>query len=104
MKTEVYSWRLSPEKKMELEAEAKREGKSVAQVLEEISTEWLHQRRNGRDEDEAEQERIWKQAMKAIGSIRGGDPKRAERSKLRVRQIIREKYERERERNARRPD
>jgi len=100
MKTEVYSWRLSPEKKMELESEARREGKSVAQVLDEISTEWLKQRRNGRDGDEAEQERIRKRLMKVVGSIRSGDPTRAERSKELVREIIRSKYEAERKRNA----
>ena len=100
MKTAVYSWRLSHGKKVDLEAEARREGKSVARVLDEITTDWLNHRREARNGDAAEQERIWKRAMKAIGTIRGGDPTRAERSKELVREIIREKYRRERQRNA----
>ena|SRR5579884_3065483 len=96
MKTEVYSWRLSPEKKIELEAEARRDGKSVAQVLEEISTRWIEERRNSRNDDEAEQERIRKRVMKVVGSLSGGDPSRASRSKELVREIIRKKHEKER--------
>lgn len=85
---------------MEIETEARREGKSVAQVLDEISTEWLNQRRSSRNGDEEEQARIWKRAMKAIGSIKSEDPTRASRSKELVREIIREKHERGRRANA----
>jgi hypothetical protein len=95
MKTEVYSWRLDAEKKLELEAEARREGKSVAEVLDEISSEWLNMRRDAHDGDGAEQARIRKRIMVTVGTVRGGDPTRATRSRELVREIVRRKHEKE---------
>ena len=95
MKTEVYSWRLTPEKKLELESEARREGKSVAEVLDEISGEWLNMRRDTHNGDGTEQARIRKRIMATVGTVRGGDPTRATRSKELVRGIIRRKHEKE---------
>ncbi|HEY3971937.1 MAG TPA: hypothetical protein VGM18_02975 [Candidatus Sulfotelmatobacter sp.] len=95
MKTEVYSWRLSAEKKAELEGEAHREGKSLSALLDDIATEWLNQRRNGNGDYEAEQAAIRKRAAAAIGSIRGGDPTRASRASELVRDIIARKHEKE---------
>jgi len=92
MKTEVYSWRVSVEKKMELESEARREGKSVAELLNEISSKWLEERRNSRQMDAAEQDRIRKRVMSIAGSLSGGDPHRAARASERVRDILQEKY------------
>ena len=95
MKTEVYSWRVSAQKKLELESEAKREGKSVAQLLDEISSKWLEERRNSRNGDDAEQAAIRKRAAAAIGSIRGGDPTRSSRASELVREIIARKHAKE---------
>jgi hypothetical protein len=95
MKTEVYSWRLDAEKKLALEAEARREGKSVAEVLDEISSEWLNMRRDAHDGDGAEQARIRKRIMVTVGTVRGGDPTRATRSRELVREIVRRKHEKE---------
>jgi hypothetical protein len=95
MKTEVYSWRLDAEKKLELQAEARREGKSVAEVLDEISSEWLNMRRDAHDGDGAEQARIRKRIMVTVGTVRGGDPTRATRSRELVREIVRRKHEKE---------
>jgi hypothetical protein len=95
MKTEVYSWRLDAEKKLALEAEARREGKSVAEVLDEISSEWLNMRRDAHDGDGAEQARIRKRIMVTVGTVRGGDPTRATRSGELVREIVRRKHEKE---------
>jgi hypothetical protein len=92
MKTEVYSWRLSADKKAELEGEARREGTSLSALLEDITTTWLTERRNGRADDEAEQAAIRKRAAAAIGSIRGGDPTRASRAGELVREIILRKH------------
>ncbi|SRR5216684_2483766 len=103
MKTEVYSWRVSAQKKLELESEAKREGKSVAQLLDEISSKWLEERRNSRNGDDAEQAAIRKRAAAAIGSIRGGDPTRSSRASELVREIIVRKHAKE-SRAARRAD
>jgi hypothetical protein len=98
MKTEVYSWRLSAERKLELEAEARREGKSVAQLLDEISSQWLNQRRSSGNGDEAEQAAIRRRVMAVVGSLSGGDPHRASRASERVREILSEKYGRNRSR------
>jgi hypothetical protein len=92
MKTEVYSWRVSATLKAELESEAKREGMSLAGLLDQVTAKWLEDRRN---DDEAEQAAIRKRAAAAIGSIRGGDPTRSERASELVREIIRQKHEKE---------
>jgi len=91
MKTEVYSWRVSAQRKAELESEARREGTSLAALLEQITAGWLQERRNSRNGDEAEQAAIRRRVMATVGSIRGGDPTRSERASELVREIIRKK-------------
>ena len=88
MKTEVYSWRLSAAQKADLESEARREGTSVAKLLERITADWLAQRRNGHSDEDAEQAAIRRRAMAAIGSVAGGDPTRSERASELVQEII----------------
>jgi hypothetical protein len=100
MKTEVYSWRVSPQKKAELETQARQEGISLASLLDRITSDWLTEQRNGHADDEAEQAAIRKRAFAAIGSIRGGDPTRSSRTSELVREIIWKKHVKERERNA----
>jgi len=95
MKTEVYSWRLSPQRKAELESEARRERTSLASLLEQITADWLEERRNSRNGEEAEQAAIRKRVMATIGSVRGGDPTRSQRASELVREIIRKKHEKE---------
>jgi len=92
MKTEVYSWRVSAQKKAELESEARREGTSLAGLLERITADWLEERRNERNGEEAEQAAIRKRVMATVGSIRGGDPTRSQRASELVREIIRKKH------------
>lgn len=96
MKTEVYSWRLSADKKMALEAEARREGKSIAEVLDEMSSRWLEEKRAAAAGDDAEQARLHKEVMKLAGTIRGGDPTRSERASELAREAIFERYDKER--------
>jgi len=95
MKTEVYSWRVSAEKKAALESEARREGKSLASLLEQITANWLEERRNSRNGDEAEQAAIRKRVMATVGTIRSGDPTRSQRASELVREVIRQKHEKE---------
>ena len=95
MKTEVYSWRLSTDKKAELEGEARRQGTSVANLLENITDQWLEEQRNGHTDDEAEQAALREKVMATVGTIRGGDPSRAERAGELVREIIVRKHEKE---------
>jgi hypothetical protein len=95
MKTEVYSWRVSAERKAELEGEARREGTSLSSLLDRVTADWLAERRNVNSDDEAEQAAIRKRAQAAIGSIRGGDPTRSARTSELVREIIARKHEKE---------
>ena len=92
MKTEVYSWRVSAQRKAELESEAHREGTSLAGLLEQITADWLDERRNSRNGEESEQSAIRKRAAAAIGSITGGDPMRASQASQRVKEILRKRY------------
>lgn len=95
MKTEVYSWRVSAQRKAELESEARREGSSLAALLEQITANWLQERRNSRNGDEAEQAAIRRRVMATVGTIRGGDPTRSQRARELVRESIRQKHLRE---------
>jgi hypothetical protein len=95
MKTEVYSWRLSADRKAELEGEARRERTSLSALLDRVTADWLAQRRNGHSDDAAEQAAIRRRAASAIGSIRGGDPTRSARARELVREIIARKHAKE---------
>ena len=92
MKTEVYSWRLSPDLKDALEQAARRERVSVSRLLERIAREWLKARASAAEDDEAEQERLRAVAMQFAGTIRGGDPDRAAEAGQRVRESLARKY------------
>ena len=94
-KTEVYSWRVSPELKVGLEDAARSEGTSVARLLDRIVTEWLAGFRDEENDDE-EQRRIHAAAAKCFGKLRGGDPHLAEQASSRVRERLEEKYGRNR--------
>lgn len=93
MKSEVYSWRLSPDLKADLEHAARREGVSVSSLLDRITREWL-KARPGAADDEAEQERIRASAMRFIGKLRGGDPDRSAKVSERVRETLKERHAR----------
>lgn len=86
-KTEVYSWRISPHLKSELEEAAQAEQKSLAALLEEIAEDWL-ERSRGRGEEDEEQERLRAAAMKFVGSIQSGQARRAENARSTVRSRI----------------
>jgi hypothetical protein len=86
-KAEVYSWRVAPRTKGQLEAVARRLGVSVAEVVDRAVSAWLKQHADAGDEDE--QRRLQVAAREAIGMIRGKDPRRAERSKQTVRALLR---------------
>jgi hypothetical protein len=89
-KTEVYSWRVDRETKMGLEEEARREGISLAQLMDRMAHQWLESRRH---DDKSEQARLHAAAAKYVGAISGGDPFGSEK----VREVVRKRI---RERNA----
>lgn len=88
MKSEVYSWRVSADLKLELEREARRRQRSLAAMLEMAAREWLERIRAGRRND-GEQIRLRSAASKCIGAIAGGDPERAESARRLVRKRLR---------------
>lgn len=87
MKTEVYSWRLSPELKAKLEEAARDEGTSLAQLLEKIARKWLRGARREGDDGE-EQRRLHEEAARFIGKMRGRDPRRAQEASQRIREKL----------------
>jgi hypothetical protein len=95
MKTEVYSWRVSAEHKAELESEARREEISLATLLDQITADWLSERRNLRNGDEAEQADLRRRAIAAAGKFRNSDPTRSERTGQLVREIIDKKHQKQ---------
>jgi hypothetical protein len=92
MKSEVYSWRLSPDLKWALEDAARRERISVSRLLERIVREWLKTCAPAAENDEAEQARLRAVAMQFAGTIRGGDPDRAAEAGKRVRELLARRY------------
>jgi hypothetical protein len=95
MKTEVYSWRVSSDKKSELEAAARRKGASLSALLDNITTDWLNDYRSGNGADEAEQAELHRRVMATAGTIHGGDPTRSARASELVREIIIRKHTKE---------
>ena len=74
-KTEVYSWRLSPELKLLLAGAAKDEGVKMAEFLERIVRDWLREHRDAAEEEH--QREVHEAARQCLGAIGGGDPKRS---------------------------
>lgn len=91
-KSEVYSWRLSPDTKAALEEAARREHRTIGGVLHEVVDSWLRDQRRSRRGEDAEQARLHTAVAKTFGVIRGGDPRRAER----VRELVRERLKQSR--------
>jgi len=90
MKTEVYSWRVTPAQKIALENHARREGTGLAQLLDQITQEWMEARKS--EIDPAEQIRLHAAVRKTLGVISGKDPKRAERAKAAIRKRLATRY------------
>jgi len=86
-KSEVYSWRVTPEVKAALEHEARREGQSVGGLLERIATEWLIARRDATDSAD-EQVRLHAVASKTLGTIAGGDRERSSAVRTAIRRRL----------------
>lgn len=92
MKTEVYSWRLSPHLKSKLEEAARAEKKSIAELLEQIAEDWLKRFRTPDEREEEKQRRLHEAAMKFVGSIEGDNPGRAENASALVREKLARRY------------
>jgi hypothetical protein len=91
MKTEVYSWRVSPDLKTGLEREARRRKMSLSAVLDLAAQEWLKKSDAGDDDDE-KQQRLQKAAAECFGIFAGNDPGRSENAGKIVRGRLRRRY------------
>ncbi len=88
MKSEVYSWRVSPDLKTGLEREARRRKMSFAAVLDLAARDWLN--KGGAELDgEAEQIRLRKAVSRCIGTLASGDAHRSENARQTVRERLR---------------
>lgn len=87
-KTEVYSWRVEPATKQALEEEARRQGVSLADLLERIVRSWLAAKSGGGADDESEQARLRRSLLETVGTIEGGDPERSTTVRARVRRKL----------------
>jgi hypothetical protein len=94
-KTEVYSWRVDPEIKMGLEEEARRQGLTVSQLLDQITKHWLEERAGDRNDDEAEQARVHAAAAKCFGTIAAG-PDFSENVGAKMRMLLKDRHARKR--------
>jgi hypothetical protein len=86
-KTEVYSWRIEPETKMALESELRVEGRSLAQLLNELAKDWLRSRNEQRRQEISEQNRLQALVKKFAGSISGEQTDSSEN----VREVVRKR-------------
>jgi hypothetical protein len=91
MKSDVYSWRLSCELKSSLELEARRRGKKLAGLLEDISRDFLERVSNDVAREDAS---IRRAAMRVIGAIAGGKPRRAEQANSELRRRLKLRHAR----------
>jgi hypothetical protein len=91
-KTAVCSWRIDPKLKRALEAEARREGITLVELLSRMLRQELREHRLRLANDEAEQQRIRAAVAKCIGSISDGDPHFSENVSAKMRTILQERY------------
>ncbi len=87
-KSEVYSWRISPRLKAALEDAAREEGNSLAELLEQISEDWLRRSRDLDLDEKEKQRRLREAALEFVGKIEGDSPGRAENARSEVRSRI----------------
>ena len=91
MKTAVYSWRVSAERKAAIEQLARKQKRSVAQLIDQAVGQLLAQEAEN-DDDEQVQSKLRRAAARAIGQISGGDPQRASQVSSRLREKLRRKH------------
>lgn len=83
-KSEVYTWRVSAAMKAGLEEAARKTGRSVASLLDEIVAERLDAT-SGTEAERDTQRRLHVRAARFAGRFSGTDPRRGATAKARVR-------------------
>jgi len=87
-KSEVYSWRVAADLKAALEDAAREERTSIGELLGRMARQWLRDRAAGTSESEVAQRRIRASSKRFIGSLAGGNPRRAERARREIRERL----------------
>jgi hypothetical protein len=87
-KSEVYSWRVAADLKVALEEAAREEKTSVGALLGRIARQWLRDRAAGTSESEAAERRIRASAERFVGSLVGGNSRRAEGARGEIRERL----------------
>jgi hypothetical protein len=93
-KTEVYSWRLSPRLKTDLEEAARAEQKSLAELLDRIARDWLERLESHGEDDDERQRRVRRAASRSVGAIEGGNPDRAAHASAEIRSRLARRHAR----------
>ena len=88
-KTEVYTWRLSPVTKAALEEAARKQNRSIADLLEEIVSANLSQ--SGQESDAERQRALHAHAAEFAGSLAGANSRRAESARELVRSRLKKR-------------
>lgn len=91
MKTDVYSWRISPGLKADLSRAARARKLSVSAVLDMLVRKWLAENALEVADDE-EQKRLHSEAERHFGVIKGKDPRRSERVSELMGKSLRRRY------------
>jgi hypothetical protein len=90
MKSDVYSWRIDPQRRSALEKVARARGTTVAGLLDRLTDQCIaSESPNG--SEEAEQRRLHAEVEKYAGMFRGGDPKGSQEVRKRVRERLRQR-------------
>jgi hypothetical protein len=87
-KSEVYSWRVAADLKAALEDAAREAETSVGELLDRMARQWLGERAAAASESEAGQRRLRASAARFIGSLAGGNPRRAEGARRALRERL----------------
>ena len=93
-KTEVYTWRVSPAMKANLEEAARNKKRSVARLLDEIVAEGLDAAGQENEAEANSQRRLHARAARFLGCIAGGDRRRSERTREIVRARLKRRHAR----------
>lgn len=91
MKTKVYSWRLSPAMKSDLEREARLRRIHVSSLLEMVVREWLARSAMSVANDE-EQLKLHAKIKKCVGLFSSGNPRGSETVRQAVRKRLAKRY------------
>ena len=88
MKTPVYSWRVAPETKSAIEQQARERGETMAELLDRIIRDWLERQRTSGKGGDKREVKMRTLALRACGTIAGGDPGRATHARQELRRRL----------------